>query len=40
MITDPFIQPFQRWGIDLIEVLPKTAQGNRWIITAVDYATG
>ena len=40
LLTDPFIQPFQRWGIDLIGVLPKTAKGNRWIITAIDYATG
>lgn len=37
---DPFIQPFQRWGIDLIGVLPKAARGNQWIITAIDYATG
>jgi hypothetical protein len=34
------IQPFQRWGIDLIGRLPKTKDGNRWIITAIDYATG
>lgn len=34
------IQPFQRWGIDLIGRLPKTINGNRWIITAIDYATG
>jgi len=34
------IQPFQRWGIDLIGRLPKTKDGNRWILTAVDYATG
>ncbi|TMC16709.1 MAG: DDE-type integrase/transposase/recombinase, partial [Chloroflexi bacterium] len=40
LITDPFIQPFQRWGIDLIGRLPKTKDGNRWIITAIDYATG
>ena len=40
VITDQFIQPFQRWGIDLIGILPKTANGNRWIITAIDYATG
>ena len=40
LVTDPFIRPFQRWGIDLIGILPKTSQGNRWIITAVDYATG
>ena len=40
LVTDPFIQPFQRWGIDLIGVLPRTSKGNRWIITAIDYATG
>ena len=40
IITDPFIQPFQRWGIDLIGRLPITMHGNRWIITAIDYATG
>ena len=40
LITDPFIQPFQRRGIDLIGRLPKTMKGNKWIITAIDYATG
>ena len=40
MVTDPFIQPFQRWGIDLIGRLPKTNDENRWIITAIDYAMG
>ena len=40
LVVDPFIQPFQRWGIDLIGVLPKTNKGNRWIVTAIDYATG
>ena len=40
LVTDPFIQPFQRWGIDLIGRLPKTMDGNRYIITAIDYATG
>src|SRR5437667_1114883 len=40
LVIDPFIQPFQRWGIDLIGRLPKTINGNRWIITAIDYATG
>jgi transposase InsO family protein len=34
------IRPFERWGIDLIGVLPTTPNGNRWIITAIDYATG
>lgn len=33
-------RPFQRWGIDLIGRLPTTPNGNRWIITAIDYATG
>ena len=34
------IEPFQRWGLDLIGRLPETKDGNKWIITAVDYATG
>jgi transposase InsO family protein len=34
------IQPFERWGIDLIGRLPTTPNGHRWIITAIDYATG
>jgi hypothetical protein len=38
LMTDPFIQSFQYWGSDLIGILPKTARGNRWIVTAVDYA--
>ena len=32
-------QPFERWGIDFIGRLPKTKKENRWIITAIDYAT-
>jgi RNase H-like domain found in reverse transcriptase/Reverse transcriptase (RNA-dependent DNA polymerase)/Integrase zinc binding domain len=40
LVADPSIQPFQRWGIDLIGRLPETTSGNRWIITAIDYATG
>ena len=39
LMTDPFIQSFQPWGIDLIGRLPKTNDGNRWIITAIDYST-
>ena len=39
IITSPHIQPFQRWGIDLIGILPRTRNGNRYIITAVDDAT-
>jgi len=40
IVTDRFIQPFQRWEIDLIGRLPKMINGNRWTIVAVDYATG
>lgn len=40
LVTDSFIWPFQCWGIDLIGILSKIAQGNRWIVTAMDYATG
>jgi RNase H-like domain found in reverse transcriptase/Reverse transcriptase (RNA-dependent DNA polymerase)/Integrase zinc binding domain/Retroviral aspartyl protease len=38
--TNQNIEPFQRWGIDLIGILPQTPSGNKWILTAVDYATG
>jgi transposase InsO family protein len=31
--------PFERWGIDFVGMLPETAKGNRYIITAIDYAT-
>jgi hypothetical protein len=34
------LRPFERWSIDLVGILPKTPHGNRWIITAVDFATG
>jgi hypothetical protein len=34
------IRPFERWGIDLIGPLPATPNKNKWIITAIDYATG
>ena len=40
LVSNPFIQSFQRWEIDLIDILRKTANNNRWIITAIDYATG
>ena len=33
------VEPFQRWGLDLIGKLPRTSQGNQWIVTAIDYAT-
>ena len=31
--------PFARWHLDFIGELPITANGNRWILVAVDYAT-
>jgi len=34
------VQPFERWGLDLIGKLPRTPRGNIWIVTAIDYATG
>ena len=33
------VEPFDRWGLDLIGLLPRTPSGNCWLITAVDYAT-
>jgi hypothetical protein len=32
-------ESFARWGLDFIGRLPKTKQGNRWIIVAIDHAT-
>jgi transposase InsO family protein len=33
----PSALPFQRWGIDFIEKLPKSQKGNVHIVTAIDY---
>jgi transposase InsO family protein len=35
----PVALPFERWGIDFIQNLQTTKQGNRHIITAIDYGT-
>ena len=35
----PPVGAFERWGIDIIGRLPITKQNNKWIITAIDYAT-
>ena len=32
-------EPFARWHLDFMGELPKTINGNRWILVAVDYAT-
>ena len=39
MVTDPFIQLFQCWSIDLIGQLLTTIHKNPQTITAIDYAT-
>eukprot|EP00842_Homolaphlyctis_polyrhiza_P001530 jgi/Hompol1/2378/HPOL_005977-RA len=31
--------PFERWGIDVIQDLPPSHEGNTQIFTAIDYAT-
>ncbi|KAH9244901.1 hypothetical protein BASA81_017660 [Batrachochytrium salamandrivorans] len=31
--------PFERWGMDFVQDLPRTKSGNQHIITAIDYAT-
>jgi hypothetical protein len=33
------IQLFEWWGVNLIRRLPVTLNGNKWIITAINYAT-
>ncbi|KAG1225834.1 hypothetical protein G6F67_009193 [Rhizopus microsporus] len=32
-------EPFSRWHLDFVGELPTTQNGNRWLLTAVDYAT-
>jgi len=35
----PTALPFERWGIDFVGPLPETKNGNKYILTAIDYAT-
>jgi hypothetical protein len=35
----PVALPFERWGLDFMQNLPETQNGNRHIITCIDYAT-
>lgn len=35
----PAVPAFHRWSLDFVGILPETAAGNRWILTAVDHAT-
>lgn len=39
MHLPPVPGPFARWHLDFIGELPTTANGNRWILVAVDYTT-
>ena len=36
---EPVVMPFTRWGIDFVQDLRITDQGNQHIITAMDYTT-
>ncbi|KAH9262785.1 hypothetical protein BASA82_000197 [Batrachochytrium salamandrivorans] len=38
-IIDLRSSPFERWGMDFVQDLPRTKSGNQHIITAIDYAT-
>ncbi|SAM00834.1 hypothetical protein [Absidia glauca] len=35
----PVPPPFSRWHLDFIGELPLTANGNKWLLVAVDYST-
>jgi len=35
----PVAIPFERWALDFVGPLERTAKGNRYILTAIDYAT-
>ena len=35
----PAALPFERWGFDFVGPLPTSKSGNRYILTAIDYAT-
>lgn len=39
-IVSKDIRPFEKWAIDFIGQLPCTPHGNRWLLTAIDIATG
>ena len=32
-------QPFEKVGIDIVRPLPKTRNGNSYIVVAMDYLT-
>ena len=35
----PSGMPFERWGMDFVGPLPESKSGNKYILTAIDYAT-
>lgn len=35
----PSGMPFERWGMDFVGPLPESKSGNKYIVTAIDYAT-
>ncbi|OMJ20592.1 Retrovirus-related Pol polyprotein from transposon, partial [Smittium culicis] len=35
----PAALPFERWGIDFVGPIPTSKSGNKYILTAIDYAT-
>src|SRR6266540_3292655 len=35
--TIPLTDIFERWGVDIVELLPITREGNRYIVVAMDY---
>src|SRR6266540_631902 len=35
--TIPPTDIFERWGVDIVELLPVTREGNRYILVAMDY---
>jgi hypothetical protein len=35
----PAALPFERWGLDFVGPLPESKGGNKYILTAIDYAT-
>jgi len=38
--VNPGLKPFDKWAIDVVGPLPATPNENRYIVTAIDYATG
>jgi transposase InsO family protein len=38
-LFQPVVLPFTRWGLDFVQDLPETSEGNTNIITAIDYTT-